>query len=134
MTSPVLYALLDEFRKTKRMAERAFEQLNDEDFFFKLNPHHTSIYVIVKHLSGNMLSRWTDFLTTDGEKPDRDRESEFVEDVVPRERVMELWEKGWASVFAALEPLDDADLSKTVFIRREAHTVVLAAVRQVAHY
>jgi hypothetical protein len=134
MPSPVLAALLDEFRKTKRMGERAFEQLADEDFFFKLNPRQNSIHVIVKHLSGNMLSRWTDFLTTDGEKPGRDRESEFVEEVVPRAQIMELWETGWASVFAALEPLTDDDLARTVYIRREPHTVAQAAVRQVAHY
>ena len=134
MPSPVLDALVGQLRQTKRMAERAFEQLEDHDFFFRLNPRQNSIHVIVKHLSGNMRSRWTDFLTADGEKPDRDRESEFVEEVVPRERVMELWEKGWATVFSALEPLDDADLSKTVFIRGEPHTVVQAAVRQVAHY
>jgi len=134
MPSPVLSALLDEFRKTKRMAERAFEQLNDEDFFFRLNSQQNSIAVIVKHLSGNMVSRWTDLLTTDGEKPWRDRESEFVDEVVPRERIMQWWEKGWAAVFAALEPLSDADLAKTVTIRGEPHTVVQAAVRQVAHY
>ena len=130
----VLQALIDELRKTKRTAERAFEQLEDEDFFFRLNPQQNSIYVIVKHLSGNMLSRWTDFLTSDGEKPGRDRESEFVEELVPRERIIELWEKGWAAVFAALEPLGDADLARTVTIRGEPHTVAMAAVRQVAHY
>ena len=134
MASPVLSALLDEFRKTKRMGERAFEQLGDEDFFFKLNPQQNNIYVIVKHLSGNMLSRWTDFLTTDGEKAWRDRESEFADGVVPRSEIIALWEKGWASVFAALEPLADEDLAKTVYVRREPHTVVQAAVRQVAHY
>jgi len=130
----VLQALIDELRKTKRTAERAFEQLEDEDFFFRLNPQQNSIYVIVKHLSGNMLSRWTDFLTSDGEKAGRDRESEFVEELVPRERIIELWEKGWAAVFAALEPLGDADLARTVTIRGEPHTVAMAAVRQVAHY
>jgi hypothetical protein len=134
MASPTLDALIDEFRKTKRMGERAFEQLEDEDFFFKLNPQQNSVYAIVKHLSGNMLSRWTDFLTSDGEKPWRDRESEFADEVVPRGRVMELWETGWTAVFAAVEPLGEADLAKTVYIRREPHTVVQAAVRQVAHY
>src|SRR4051795_2249550 len=134
MASPTLDALIDEFRKTKRMGERAFEQLEDEDFFFKLNPQQNSVYAIVKHLSGNMLSRWTDFLTSDGEKPWRDRELEFADEVVPRGRVMELWETGWTAVFAAVEPLGEADLAKTVYIRREPHTVVQAAVRQVAHY
>jgi hypothetical protein len=132
--SPILHALLDEFRKTKRLAEGAFVQLGEEDFFFRLSPRQNSIYVIVKHMAGNMHSRWTDFLTSDGEKPGRDRESEFVEAVVPRAAVMQTWERGWACVFAALEGLTDADLSRTVTIRGEPHTVVLAAVRQVAHY
>ena len=116
------------------MAERAFEQLEDEDFFFKLGPHQNSIRVIVKHLAGNMRSRWTDFLTSDGEKPDRDRESEFVEDVVPRARIMTEWEAGWATVFAALASLTDADLSRTVRIRGEPLSVADAVVRQVEHY
>src|SRR3954447_23749989 len=132
--SIVLHALIDELRKTKRTAERAFGQLEDEDFFFRLSPRQNSIAVIVKHLSGNMLSRWTDFLASDGEKPGRDRVSEFIEELVPRGKVMEGWEKGWGAVFAALEPLTDADLARTVTIRGEAHTVVQAAVRQVAHY
>jgi hypothetical protein len=134
MPSPLLDALLDEFRKTKRMAERALEQLDDADLFFKLSPRQNSIYVIVKHLAGNMVSRWTDFLTSDGEKPNRDRESEFVETVVPRAQVMQTWERGWGCVFAALEPLTDADLSKVVHIRGEPLTVAQAAVRQLAHY
>ena len=134
MSSPILDALVAQLRRTKRMAERAFEQLEDEDFFFRLNPQQNSIHVIVKHLAGNMRSRWTDFLTTDGEKPDRDRESEFVEDVAPRERIMESWEKGWATVFAALAPLTDADMGRTVRIRGDALSVADAVVRQVEHY
>ena len=134
MNSPVLDALVDEFRKTKRLAEGALAQVDDADFFFRLNARQNSIYAIVKHLSGNMVSRWTDFLTTDGEKPGRQRESEFAEEIVPRATVMETWEKGWACVFAALGGLSDANLSRTVTIRGEPHTVVQAAVRQVAHY
>ena len=134
MPSPVLDALVDQFRKTRRLAEGAFEQIADEDFFFRLNPHQNSIHVIVKHLCCNMRSRWTDFLTTDGEKPDRDRESEFVEDVVPREKIMRSWEAGWSAVFGALQPLTDEDLTRTVHIRREPLRVVEAIVRQVEHY
>ena len=134
MDSPVLHALLGQLRATRRLAEQAFEQLDDEHFFFKLNPQQNSIHVIVKHLAGNMRSRWTDFLHSDGEKPDRDRESEFVEDVVPREQIMRTWEAGWAAVFAALEPLTDADLSRTVRIRGEPHSAIRAIVRQVEHY
>ena len=132
--SPLLDALVEQLRLTKRMADRAFEQLDDEDFFFRLNPRQNSIHVIVKHLAGNMHSRWTDFLTTDGEKPDRDRESEFVEDPVPRERIMQTWEVGWAAVFSALVPLRDEDLTRTVHIRREPLSVAQAIVRQVEHY
>src|SRR3954463_6625388 len=132
--SPVIDALTAQFHRTKRMADRAFEQLADEDFFFRLSPRQNSIYVIVKHLAGNMRSRWTNFLTTDGEKPDRDRESEFVEDVVPRTEILQSWESGWATVFSALDPLTDADLTKTVRIRGEPLTVVEAIVRQIDHY
>jgi hypothetical protein len=134
MATPLIGSLVGQLRKTKRMAERAFEQLEDQDFFFRLSPRQNSIHVIVKHLAGNMRSRWTDFLTADGEKPDRDRESEFVEDVVPRERILRVWESGWAAVFAALEPLSDDDLSKTIYIRREPLGVIDAIVRQVEHY
>jgi hypothetical protein len=134
MATLVIRSLVGQLRKTKRMAERAFEQLEDEDFFFRLSPRQNSVHAIVKHLAGNMRSRWTDFLAADGEKPDRDRESEFVEDVVPRERIMETWEAGWSAVFAALEPLSDDDLSRTVYIRREPLSVIEAIVRQVEHY
>ena len=134
MPSPILAALVAQLHRTKRMAERAFEQLDEPDFFFRLSPRQNSIHVIVKHLSGNMRSRWADFLTTDGEKPGRDRESEFVEDVVPRGQILRSWESGWAAVFAALDPLTDADLTRTVRIRGELLTVAEAVVRQVEHY
>src|SRR3954451_21671884 len=130
----VLSALYGEFHRYKREAEQAFAQLRDEDFFVRLNAQQNSIYVIVKHLHGNMLSRWTDFLTSDGEKPDRDREREFVEQVVPRDEVMRLWDEGWRCVFAAVEALQPGDLTRTVTIRGEPMTVVDAIARQVAHY
>ena len=134
MPTVVIDALVAQLRRTKRMAERAFEQLEDEQFFFKLNPRQNSIHVIVKHLAGNMRSRWTDFLTTDGEKPDRDRESEFIEDMVPREQILRTWQAGWATVFAALQPLTDEDLSRTVRIRGDPLSAADALVRQVEHY
>ena len=134
MDSPVLRALLAQLRATKRLADQAFEQLDDEHFFFKLNPRQNSIHVIVKHLAGNMRSRWTEFLHSDGEKAGRDRDSEFVEDVVPREQIMRTWESGWAAVFAAIESLTEEDLSKTVSIRGEPLTAIRAIVRQVEHY
>jgi hypothetical protein len=127
-------AALDELRKHKRYGEAAFAQLRDEDFFFRLNAQQNSIFVIVKHLSGNMVSRFTDFLTSDGEKPTRDREGEFAEEVVSRERIMGMWEKGWGTMFSAIESLNEGDLERTIYVRREAHSVILAITRQVAHY
>jgi hypothetical protein len=135
-TSPILSAIVKEFRKTKQMAERAFEQLDDADFTFRLNADQNSLYVIVKHLSGNMISRWTDFLTSDGEKPGRDRDEEFAEPAGPvfRADVLALWDRGWSCVFSALEGLTDADLGRTVYIRTEPHSVFEAINRQTAHY
>jgi hypothetical protein len=99
-----------------------------------IDPESNSIAIIVKHLAGNMRSRWTDFLTTDGEKPDRNRDSEFDAPPATRAALMELWEAGWQRVFTALEPLNDSDLERTVYIRNEPHSVMQAINRQVAHY
>jgi hypothetical protein len=126
--------ILSEFRKTKSMAERAMTQLSDDQLFTRINPRQNSIAAIVRHLSGNMLSRFTDFLTTDGEKPWRHRESEFDDAVVPRAELMQIWERGWRCLFGAVEPLTDADLSRVVTIRTEPHTVFQAINRQTAHY
>ena len=131
---PLLQAFESEFRKTKRQAEAAIAQVDDAGLHARLNARQNSIAVIVQHIAGNMLSRFTDFLTTDGEKPDRDRESEFVDRNLPRSELMDLWERGWACLFGAIAPLTDADLERTVTIRREPHTVFLALVRQTAHY
>jgi len=122
------------FRYYKRLAERAMEQVADEQLFAAIDKEANSIAVIVKHMAGNMLSRWTDFLITDGEKPDRDRDSEFVEPPTGRKKLMALWEDGWSHLFAAIEPLTEADLSRTVTIRGEAHSVMQAINRQLAHY
>ena len=109
-------------------------QLADDQLFARINPRQNSIAAIVRHLSGNMLSRFTDFLTTDGEKPWRHREGEFDDRPVPRAELTELWERGWRCVFDAIEPLTDADLSRVVTIRTEPHTVFQAINRQTAHY
>ena len=109
-------------------------QVTDEQLIAVLDGEMNSIAVIAKHMAGNMRSRWTDFLTSDGEKPDRDRDSEFVEPPVAREGLLALWEQGWQRVFTALEPLSDADLARTVTIRGEAHSVMQAINRQMAHY
>jgi hypothetical protein len=122
------------FRYYKRLAERAMEQVTHEQLFASIDREANSIAVIVKHMAGNMRSRWTDFLTTDGEKPDRDRDSEFVEPPSTRKELMATWEEGWNRVFTAIERLTDADLARTVTIRGEAHSVMQAINRQLAHY
>jgi hypothetical protein len=122
------------FRYYKRLAERAMEQVSDDQLFVAIDKEANSIALIVKHMTGNMRSRWTDFLTTDGEKPDRDRDSEFVAPPATRKELMAAWEDGWSRVFTAIEPLTDADLGRTVTIRGEAHSVMQAINRQLAHY
>lgn len=127
--------VIGEFRLLKKQGERAMEQLADEEFFVTLDPESNSVAVIVKHLAGNMRSRWVDFLTSDGEKPDRFRDQEFLLDAnTPREQVMNWWEQGWQHVFTALEPLQSEDAMRTVIIRQEPHTVVQAINRQLTHY
>ncbi len=123
------------FRAYKKMGEKAFAQVSDEEFFNALDEESNSIAVIIKHMTGNMRSRWTDFLTTDGEKPDRQRDMEFV--ITPettREDLLKEWERGWALVFNALEPLQPADFEKKVSIRGEEHSIVEAINRQLTHY
>lgn len=122
------------FRYYKKLAERAMEQVADEHLFTTLDAESTSIAIIVKHMTGNMRSRWTEFLTTDGEKPDRNRDSEFVDPVPTRQALIEDWEGGWAYLFGALESLTEEDLTRTVTIRGEAHSVIQAINRQLAHY
>jgi len=116
------------------MAERAIAQVSDEQLTQTIDPEANSIAVIMKHIAGNMRSRWTDFLTTDGEKPDRDRDSEFERPPATRAELLRVWEDGWSRVFTALEPLSDADLTRTVMIRGEAHSVIQAIIRQLTHY
>jgi hypothetical protein len=124
-----------QFRGHKRLAEGAIAQLKDEELFVALDAEANSIAIIVKHLAGNMRSRFTDFLTTDGEKPDRNRDQEFQMNSAPtRADVMNWWEKGWSSVFTAIEALKPEDVLRTVTIRSEPHTVLQAINRQVAHY
>jgi hypothetical protein len=132
--SPILTACVEEFHKLKEMAERAMEQLEDHDFHFRLHDDANSIGVIVKHLAGNMRSRFSDFLTSDGEKPERHRDNEFIEEQLPRSDIMSLWETGWEIIFGALKPLNDSDLCRIVTIRGEPHTVFKAINRQTAHY
>lgn len=124
-----------QFRGHKRLGEGAMAQLNDDEFFIALDAEANSIAVLVKHLAGNMRSRFVDFLSSDGEKPDRHRDQEFVIGAgTTREEVMRWWEAGWGHVFAALESLKPEDVMKTVTVRGEPHTVLQAINRQVAHY
>ena len=122
------------FRFYKKMAEGAMEQVTDEQLFATLDEEMNSNAIIVKHMTGNMRSRWTDFLTSDGEKPDRNRDTEFVEPPATRQELLKRWNEGWDSVFHALDPLTDSDLERKVEIRGEPHSVMQAINRQIAHY
>jgi hypothetical protein len=119
----------------KKLTEKAIAQMKDDELFVTLDEESNSVAVIMKHMAGNMFSRWTDFLTTDGEKPDRNRDMEFViESNTTKADLLDYWERGWACVFAALEPLTLDDFEKTVLIRGEPHTIVEAINRQLMHY
>jgi hypothetical protein len=124
-----------QFRGHKRMGEAAMAQLRDEDFFVTLDPEANSVAILVKHLAGNMRSRFTDFLASDGEKPDRFRDREFeVTATTSRSEVMRWWEEGWTCVLGAIDSLKPEDVMRTVTIRGEPHTVLQAINRQIAHY
>jgi hypothetical protein len=123
-----------QFRGSKRLGEGAINQLKDEELFITLDPESNSVALIIKHIAGNQRSRFTDFLTTDGEKPNRNRDQEFEMNASSRDEVMRWWEEGWTCVFSAIGALRPEDLLRTVTIRSEPHTVVQALNRQVAHY
>ena len=134
LTTSYLKDSIDLFRYYKKLAERAIAQCPDGALFTVLDPESNSIAIIVKHMSGNMRSRWRDFLTTDGEKPDRNRDTEFEDAPKTRAELLEAWERGWKYLFDALEPLSEADMARTVTIRTEPHSVMQAINRQIAHY
>lgn len=124
----------DQFLKLKSLAERALAQVTDDDLFLTLDPEANSLAMLLQHMAGNLISRWTDFLTTDGEKPDRDRDSEFVvQPGTTRASLMDRWEEGWRCLFQALAALTEEDLSMTVLIRAEPHSVIKAIDRQLTH-
>jgi FMN phosphatase YigB (HAD superfamily) len=131
---PIVDACAKEFCKLKATAEKAIAQLTDAQLHARINPHQNSVTVIVQHLVGNMRSRWTDWLTTDGEKPDRDREQEFADRSWTRPEMLTAWEDGWALLLGALAQVGDADLGQVVLIRKEPHTAFEAINRQTAHY
>jgi Protein of unknown function (DUF1572) len=133
-TTSYLKDSIDLFRYYKKLAERAMAQCPDEGLFTMLDAESNSIAIVVKHMAGNMRSRWTNFLTSDGEKPDRNRDNEFEGPPKTRTELLEMWERGWKLLFGALEPLSDAELTRTITIRTEPHSVMQAINRQVAHY
>ena len=135
----VVQNYLDDARKAmrayKKLAEKALAQTKDEEFFVTLDEESNSIAIVMKHMAGNMFSRWTDFLTTDGEKPNRNRDMEFViEPQTTKDDVLAYWERGWQCVFDALDPLHPEDCERTVTIRGEVHTIAEALNRQLMHY
>jgi hypothetical protein len=123
-----------QFLDMKMTAERAMEQLSDDELFYRWNEESNSIAIIVKHMSGNMISRWTDFFHSDGEKPNRHRDLEFINDWSTREEVLACWEKGWSTFLTTLNEITENDLLKTVTIRNEPHSVIQAIERQMYHY
>jgi hypothetical protein len=134
MSSPILETSISELHKVKRLAEKAIEQLDDTQLWTRIDPESNSVAVIMRHMAGNMRSRWIDFLTTDGEKPDRQRDQEFEDRPLSRAELLAEWEHGWTCVFDALGSITDANLGDTVYIREEPHTIFKALVRQIAHY
>lgn len=134
MENNYLESVRKQFEYYKLLGERTIAQLSDEDLFWQYNAESNSIAIIVKHLWGNMLSRWTDFLTSDGEKQWRDREAEFEGDIRDRSELRQKWEAGWNCLFEALDSVHEENFATTVYIRNQGHTVVEAINRQLAHY
>lgn len=134
MKSDYLTSAIKQFEYYKLLAEKTFDQVPEEKLFWQYNEDSNSIATIVKHLSGNMQSRWTDIFNSDGEKEWRNRDAEFVNDIKLRSDMLEYWNKGWSTLFDTLNSLADEDLSKIIYIRNEGHTVMDAINRQLAHY
>ena len=134
MESTFIESVKKQFAYYKHLGDKTFEQLQEPDFFWQFNDESNSIAVIVKHLWGNMLSRWIDIFTTDGEKEWRNRDSEFEADLNSATEVLEKWEVGWNCLFNTLNSLSESDLNKIIYIRNEGHTVQEAINRQLAHY
>src|SRR5215471_19537416 len=134
MTNDYLESVKKQFEYYKMLGDKTFSQLQDEKLFWQYNEDSNSIAIIVKHLWGNMLSRWTDFLTSDGEKGWRDRDAEFENDMKSREELIGKWNEGWTCLFKAINSLTTDDLGKIIYIRNQGHTVTEAINRQLAHY
>jgi uncharacterized damage-inducible protein DinB len=134
MENDYLTSVKKQFEYYKMLGDKTFAQLSDEQFFYQFNEESNSIATIVNHLCGNMLSRWTDFLTTDGEKPWRQRDAEFNDNITDKQELITKWNKGWQCLFDAINNLKTEDLTKEIFIRNQGHTVTEAINRQLAHY
>ncbi|HUL33847.1 MAG TPA: DUF1572 family protein [Candidatus Eisenbacteria bacterium] len=134
LTTSYIKDSIELFRHYKKLGERAMAQCPEEALQRTLDSESNCVAIVVKHMAGNMRSRWRDFLTTDGEKPDRNRDTEFEVPPTTRTELMEMWDSGWKYLFDALEPLQDSDLTRTVTIRTEPHSVMQAINRQMAHY
>ena len=134
MINDYLDSMKKQFEYYKMLGEKTFDQLSDEQLYWQYNEESNSIAIIVKHLWGNMMSRWTDFLTTDGEKEWRDREAEFENDIKSREGLMENWNEGWACLFTALNSVNEENFNTIIYIRNMGHTITEAINRQLAHY
>ena len=135
MTKGYLESVKAQFKHYKTIGEKTFDQLNDEDLFWQYNEESNSVAMVVKHIWGNMMSRWSDFLTTDGEKEWRKRDEEFEADIKTKEELLDKWNQGWECLFSALDSITEEDLnSKTIYIRNEGHSITEAINRQLAHY
>jgi hypothetical protein len=132
--STYLSSVIKQFEYYKLLGEKTFDQVEEEKLFWQYNEESNSIATIVKHLWGNMLSRWTDFLTTDGEKEWRDRDAEFENDISTKKELLDKWNEGWSCLLNTLNSLTPEDLDKTVYIRNQGHSVMEAINRQLAHY
>lgn len=129
-----LKVIRERFYSLKDLGEKTMEQISEDEIHWKGNSETNSVVILVKHLSGNMMSRWTDFLTSDGEKPDRNRDQEFIDDVSSKEELLTIWEEGWQILFKTLHRLTEEDLLQKVFVRGKTLTVIEAIERQLAHY
>lgn len=134
MKNGYLTSVIKQLNYYKSLADKTFIQLTDEELNWQYNPHSNSIATIVKHVSGNMLSRWTNFLTEDGEKSWRNRDAEFETSYLNKTELITIWDTGWTCVFMAIEPLTEDDLERIIYIRNEGHTITDAINRQLAHY
>ncbi|GAB3552124.1 DinB family protein [Spirosoma fluminis] len=134
MSTDYLKSVISQFEYYKWLGEKTLDQLPDDAFFWQYNEQSNSVAILIKHLWGNMLSRWTDFLTTDGEKEWRDRDEEFTPDSQSKDELRQKWDEGWRVLLETLQSLREEDLTKTIYIRNQGHTVVEAINRQLAHY